>query len=152
MSTLNYIDENGNINKFGVIPQNEIDKIEEMYALTQGRTVYADKFPTFSITNSYETVVDQTITFPKDSILLVNVSTYVAKTGSSTFQLYLRIDDSNDHDLVLLSDSLTTFVSGSYAVKLSAGSHRVRIRIGVDGSGSASNSTYKRGSYSIVVL
>lgn len=32
MSTLNYIDENGNINKVGVIPSNYIRKIDELYS------------------------------------------------------------------------------------------------------------------------
>ena len=34
MSTLNYIDENGNINKVGVIPQNVIDDVTELKAKT----------------------------------------------------------------------------------------------------------------------
>ena len=43
MSTLNYIDENGNINKVGVIPQNVIDKniiVESAFTLPSGISLW----------------------------------------------------------------------------------------------------------------
>lgn len=50
MSTLNYIDENGNINKMGVIPQNVIDDVTKLKSapveLCHGRNnTYSTNYP-----------------------------------------------------------------------------------------------------------
>ena len=134
--------------------KNVKQKIDEAIGLASNKSVYNGLFPTFSLSGIQTIkVIDQNITLTEEHVVLITIATYVTKANNGSFYIPLYVDNVDQGNILLLSQTISTFISTSYAVKLSAGEHNIRIDVGTDNAAAtASNESFRRGMYTIAVL
>lgn len=119
MSTLNYLDENNELHKFGVIPKNYIRKVDELEdavdTLTQNET--GDYIDLTSYTQDW-------YTFPSDGYLLSSTSDNASMTvrlrGATSNYNIQSITKNGENDVIYVRKGMRTILyasTGSVALR-----------------------------------